>query len=69
MTFFGFEGDEAVVFSGAVLISGEIGLEVDEVFFEIEFEDLEIFLEALVSSGFVIGGKQVGERGDAVKHG
>jgi len=57
-----------VVFSGAVLIGGEIGLEVDEVFFEIKLEDLERFLETFVSSGFVIGGKQVVKRDDAVKH-
>jgi len=57
-----------VVFSGAVLIGGEIGLEVDEVFFEIKLEDLERFLEAFMSSGFVIGGKKVIKRDDVVKH-
>lgn len=57
-----------MVFSGAVLIGGEIGLEVDKVFFEIKLEDLERSLEAFVSSGFVIGGKQVVKRDDAVKH-
>ena len=57
-----------MVFSGAVLIGGEIGLEVDEVFFEIKLEDLERFLETFVSSGFVIGGKQVVKRDDAVKN-
>ncbi len=57
-----------MVFSGAVLIGGEIGLEVDEVFFEIKLEDLERFLEAFMSSGFVIGGKKVIKRDDVVKH-
>lgn len=57
-----------MVFSGAVLIGGEIGLEVDEVFFEIKLEDLERFLEAFMSSGFVIGGNKVIKRDDVVKH-
>ena len=55
-----------MVFSGAVLIGGEIGLEVDEV--SRLNSKIWRFLETFVSSGFVIGGKQVVKRDDAVKH-